>query len=257
MAAAGIAASSAAAAAEFGLEAVLDAVRIVESGGHPWVVFDNTTGQSLESPDRGAAEALARQRLSQGHSLDLGEFQINSMQLRRPGLRIETVFEPAMQRGVAREILGEFLARARQRYGDTELAWRRAIGAYNCGRIDVDHPDYVARVLRHLGAVALPAAPVVAAEGARPAGAGPAFAAIGYGREAPAAAAASGDRAEEQSIAAGAAMLLIVSCVLVMLGGSAAIRWAVVGGLVATRIVRGAAAGSNPAGAIRAKSRPG
>jgi hypothetical protein len=127
----------------------------VESAGRPWVIRDNATGQAVELPDRRGAEAAAAVRLQLGHNLDLGLYQINSVHLRRPGVNLSTVFDPAVQQSLARTILAEFLQRARAIYGNTEFAWERAIGAYNDGQVESDNEPYVTRVLRVLGRVPL------------------------------------------------------------------------------------------------------
>jgi len=142
-------------AADFAFEPVLAAIQQVESAGRPWVIRDNATGQSLDLASRGQAEATAAIRLELGHSLDLGLYQINSVHLRRPGVSLATVFDTAVQRDLARTILAEFLLRARSLYGDTQLAWERAIGAYNDGHVESENQPYVARVLRVLGRIPL------------------------------------------------------------------------------------------------------
>jgi hypothetical protein len=148
-------------ASELEFEPVLAAIQSVESAGRPWVIRDNATGQAVELPDRQGAEAAAAVRLQLGHNLDLGLYQINSVHLRRPGVNLATVFDPGVQQSLARTILAEFLQRARAIYGNTELAWERAIGAYNDGQVESDNEPYVTRVLRVLGRVPLirPAVP--------------------------------------------------------------------------------------------------
>lgn len=154
-AACAFAATAGAAQSTLDLDSVLAAIEQVESAGRPWVVFDNSVGESIDSPSRERAEGVAQSRLALGHNLDLGLYQINSIQLRRPEVRLATIFEPAVQADLARTILGEFLARARALYGDGELAWERAIGAYNAGHVDSDNAPYVARVLRAMGRIPL------------------------------------------------------------------------------------------------------
>jgi len=127
---------------------VLAAIEQVESAGRPWTIFDNSSGQSIQLSSRAEAEQVAAIRLGQGHNLDLGLYQINTIQLRRQGVGLATIFDPGVQQQLARTILAEFLARARAIYGDTQLAWERAIGAYNAGNVAVDNEPYVARVMR-------------------------------------------------------------------------------------------------------------
>jgi type IV secretion system protein VirB1 len=161
------AAASIAPPAPLGVDGVLAAIQQVESAGRPWTIFDNSTGQSIALPSREVAEQTASARLQLGHNLDLGLYQINSIQLRRTDVALATIFDPDIQVQLARVILLEFLDRARALYGDSELAWERAIGAYNAGNVQTDNPPYVARVLRAMGRLPLmrPSASIVAAAG--------------------------------------------------------------------------------------------
>ena len=154
----------------FQLDDVLAAIERVESSGRPWTILDNATGQSLDLPSRAQAERIAADRLGLGHNLDLGLYQINSIQLRRPDAALATIFDPGVQVQLARTILLEFLAQARELYGDTDLAWERAIGAYNDGNVRADNLPYVGRVLRQLGRTPLqrPAAADVRAAAIEP-----------------------------------------------------------------------------------------
>lgn len=149
------------------VDGVLAAIQQVESAGRPWTILDNSTGQSINLPSRAVAEQTASVRLQLGHNLDMGLYQINSIQLRRTDVALATIFDPDIQLQLARVILLEFLDRARALYGDSELAWERAIGAYNDGHVETDNPPYVARVLRAMGRLPLirPSASTVAATG--------------------------------------------------------------------------------------------
>ncbi len=218
--------------AGFSVDAVLDAIRIVESAGKPWSIFDNTTRQSLDPVDRSDAEDTARLRLQLGHNLDLGAYQINSIQLRRRGLALEAVFDPAVQRTLAETIFGEFLARARLRYGDSALAWERAIGAYNAGRVDADNPAYVARVLALLGRS--PFAP-------------PAANGIDRSEFANGLGEASTDAVESLRAALGALAVAVAAALLAIHGGFlAVVRWVLLSGIVSIRSTRRAAFPTQP-----------
>jgi type IV secretion system protein VirB1 len=64
-----------------------------ESRLRPFAIHDNTTGQSAFPTSAAAAASLARARVAQGHSLDLGIMQVNSANLARTGLTLATAFD--------------------------------------------------------------------------------------------------------------------------------------------------------------------
>jgi type IV secretion system protein VirB1 len=64
-----------------------------ESRLRPFAIHDNATGQSAFPTSAAEAAGLARMRLAQGHSLDLGIMQLNSANLARTGLTVTTAFD--------------------------------------------------------------------------------------------------------------------------------------------------------------------
>ena len=111
-----------ASATEFGLsETLLTAIARVESGLNPWAV--NVAGRSYACQSREEALAVARAAQAAGQSFDVGLMQINSWWLKKYGLSLEAVLEPATNIRFGSWILKREL----DRWGDL----RRAVGAYH------------------------------------------------------------------------------------------------------------------------------
>ena len=64
-----------------------------ESRLRPFAIHDNTIDQNAFLTSAAEAAGLARVRLAQGHSLDLGIMQVNSANLGRTGLTLTTAFD--------------------------------------------------------------------------------------------------------------------------------------------------------------------
>jgi type IV secretion system protein VirB1 len=124
----------------------MSAIVQVESGGDPLAIGDNTTTQSYHPRDRATAEALARELITAGHSVDLGIAQINQANLGRLGLNLSTVFDPCANLGAASVILAQDYAIAKRRFGPGQVALRHALGMYNAGSLDAG-AGYVRRVM--------------------------------------------------------------------------------------------------------------
>jgi len=133
------------------VDAVLAAIRKVESGGDPWAIHDNATGATHRSGSEAAAVELASRLIATGHDIDMGAFQINSRQLGRAGVSLTRLFDPTVNAALARTIFTEFHTAAKALFGDNDAALQRAIGAYNAGNVRAANPRYVDRVLRALG----------------------------------------------------------------------------------------------------------
>jgi type IV secretion system protein VirB1 len=128
----------------------MSAIVQVESGGDPLAIGDNTTRESYRPRDRATAEALARELIALGHSLDLGIAQINQANLGRLGLDLSTVFDPCANLGAASAILAQDYAIAKRRFGPGQVALRHALGMYNAGSLDAG-AGYVRRVMLAAG----------------------------------------------------------------------------------------------------------
>ena len=128
----------------------MSAIVQVESGGDPLAIGDNTTTQSYHPGDRATAEALARELITAGHSVDLGIAQINQANLARLGLSLSAVFDPCANLGAASAILAQDYAIAKRRFGPGQVALRHALGMYNAGSLDAG-ASYVRRVMLAAG----------------------------------------------------------------------------------------------------------
>ena len=128
----------------------MSAIVQVESGGDPLVIGDNTTSESYHPHDRATAEALARELITAGHSVDLGIAQINQANLGRLGLNLSTVFDPCANLGAASAILAQNYAIAKRRFGAGQVALRHALGMYNAGSLDAG-ASYVRRIMLAAG----------------------------------------------------------------------------------------------------------
>lgn len=108
-----------------------------ESGLRPLAIGING-GTSLKRQPRSAEEAAtwARWLLANGYNIDLGLAQINSRNLGRVGLTLETVFEPCANVRAGALILTENYRDALKRYKDSQEALRAALSAYNTGRFE-------------------------------------------------------------------------------------------------------------------------
>jgi type IV secretion system protein VirB1 len=79
-----------------------------ESGLRPLAIHDNSTGESVFPDDKAAAIHTAESLIGQGHSLDLGLFQINSANLGWLGLTVPAAFNPCRSAAAAAAVLTAF-----------------------------------------------------------------------------------------------------------------------------------------------------
>ncbi len=106
-----------------------------ESGGWPWTLDDDSTGESFALTTRGAALALARSLIDRGDSVDLGLAQINSRNLRWLGLDVRQALDPCVNLRAAQTVLLAGWTRARRgRRSDARL--RQTLSLYHSGRLD-------------------------------------------------------------------------------------------------------------------------
>lgn len=147
------------------LEPYFAAIQQVESRGHPWSIFDNTTRRSYRLASRAEAEAKARELIQYGHNLDLGLMQLNcKYQCRREGVSLDNIFEPETNLRIARTVFLEFWEQARRVSTDFAARVAAAVGAYNNGRVAVPNPGYVDKVWRQMGRALAPIAPAVSGD---------------------------------------------------------------------------------------------
>lgn len=145
-----------------------------ESRLEPLAIGDNDTGRSYRLATVAEAVALASSLLAQRHSLDLGIMQVNSANLPRVGLTVETAFDPAQSIRAGAAILTEAYLRCR-RGGDVaeQPALRCAASIYNTGREQAGILNgYQARVWR-TAAQLVPAIQSAASAGPLPPGIAP------------------------------------------------------------------------------------
>ena len=107
----------------------LSAVVRQESGGNPLLIHNNTSGHTYRPKSPGAAAALARKLIRQGHSVDLGLAQINSRNLSWLGLDLQTVFDPCRNLAAAQTVLLDGWKRSGGNL-------RKTLALYNTGKPD-------------------------------------------------------------------------------------------------------------------------
>lgn len=142
----------AAAVAGYDVASVMKGILAVESGGHQYSINDNSTRRSYKFSSKSEAVQMAKYLLSLDHNIDMGPYQINSIQLKR-GWHVEDLFEGGFSRSAAETVFTEWVNVAKKRYGETVLAWQRAIGAYNSGGAGLrnGNPIYTGKVMRAMG----------------------------------------------------------------------------------------------------------
>ncbi len=113
-----------------------------ESGGWPWTLDDDSTGESFALTTRREAITLARSLIARGDSVDLGLAQINSRNLRWLGLDVRQALNPCTNLRAAQTVLLEGWTRSGGRL-------RQTLSLYHSGAPD-DHAGrrYSAEVFR-------------------------------------------------------------------------------------------------------------
>jgi type IV secretion system protein VirB1 len=94
-----------------------------ESGFNSWSILDDTTMRSYSPASYQGAIDLAHALLAQGHNLDLGLGQVNSVHLGQPGLTVETMLHPCANLTEAQAVYNAAFTRTHDE--------RRALIAYN------------------------------------------------------------------------------------------------------------------------------
>jgi type IV secretion system protein VirB1 len=112
------------------------AVIQVESGGKPWTIGDNTTHRSYVFASRDDAIDKAHFLVRDGHNLDLGLAQLNTIHLRSFHLSIRQAFDPCLNVWAGATVLKRAYATAQTRYGSGQLALFHAFEAYNSGNLN-------------------------------------------------------------------------------------------------------------------------
>ncbi|MFY9779857.1 MAG: lytic transglycosylase domain-containing protein [Candidatus Baltobacteraceae bacterium] len=111
----------------------MGAIVAYESGARPYAIGDNTAQRSFFPTSRANAEELASQLLGEGHNIDVGYAQVNSVNFAPFGLTVHAAFEPCTNITVGSSILRRAYAGAVRRYGPGQVALFHALSAYNTG----------------------------------------------------------------------------------------------------------------------------
>lgn len=111
----------------------LRAVASVESHFDPLAIRDNTTHESWAPSSISAAGALAKNRLNQGHSIDIGLMQINSVNLASLGMGVEDAFNACHSLDAAHRILLAAFA-AGSSESERQAAILITLSRYNTGK---------------------------------------------------------------------------------------------------------------------------
>lgn len=115
-----------------------------ESGGRPWVIYNNTTKKSAAFDSKGTAVAAAVAAIDHGDSIDMGLAQINSRNLPALGLSVDQVFDPCTNIAAGAAILAAGFQRTGSLTG--------ALSTYNTGRPDSKiGADYALKVYGQAG----------------------------------------------------------------------------------------------------------
>jgi type IV secretion system protein VirB1 len=115
---------------------LLAAIVSAESGGNPLALGLNGSVELIRQPrDRAEAAALARWLLARGHNFDAGLAQVNSANVARLGLDVESVFEPCANLRAASVVLEECHERALVAGYRGDASWDAALSCYNTGHL--------------------------------------------------------------------------------------------------------------------------
>ena len=124
------------------------AVIQVESGGNPLAIGDNSLKKAFAPKTKREAVSLATQLIEQGHSVDLGLMQINSIHLAQMSLSLEEVFDACRNVKIGTAILSYFYQQ--NQTGDPSYILFKALSAYNTGQA-WKGAGYVNRILAAAG----------------------------------------------------------------------------------------------------------
>lgn len=130
----------------------MTAIVKVESGGNPWALYDNNTGQSIQPQSYGQALADVRLALAMGQKMDVGLAQVDTENFAAYGLTPATALNACTNLHVGAEILATDYHHAASVYGPGQVALFHAFEAYNSGHLHGD-AGYADKIL---GAAGLP-----------------------------------------------------------------------------------------------------
>jgi type IV secretion system protein VirB1 len=121
-----------------------------ESGGNPYAIGINGPYRLSPQPNSKAqAIATAKMLLNAGMSIDMGLSMINSRNLHRLGLTVESVFDPCSNLNAMQTVLTTAYNKAIKRHGPGQAALASALSEYNTGNASSGlRNGYVALVYR-------------------------------------------------------------------------------------------------------------
>ncbi|MBN6739189.1 lytic transglycosylase domain-containing protein [Acidithiobacillus sp. MC6.1] len=132
----------------------MSAIVQTESGGDPWTIYDNTTGQSMTFANKAQAVAMARILIAKGHKLDMGIAQVDSENLHWLGISVTNIFNPCTNLKAAQKIL---LGAYRKAGANGVGSLKGAFEAYNSGNTQGD--GHYAQTVFHNAGTVVPAIP--------------------------------------------------------------------------------------------------
>lgn len=133
------------------------AIAAHESALRPNIIANNSTKERAEGATPAAAAEKASAWIVQGHSVDMGLMQINSLNLPRLGLTVADVFVPCINVQAGARILGDAFLEAGNREANRAAALRMALSAYNTGNFSAGISNgYVAAVEGQAAAYVVP-----------------------------------------------------------------------------------------------------
>ena len=100
----------------------------VESHFQTTAIHDNATGREYTPLNAAAATSLAKLLHAQGHSIDVGIMQVNAANWPRLGLRLDNVFDPAVNVCAGMSVLADAYSIERR------VSCRYNSGSPNCTR---------------------------------------------------------------------------------------------------------------------------
>lgn len=130
--------------------ATMTAIVRVESGGNPWALYNNNTGQSIHPPSYRQALADVRLALAMGQKMDVGLAQVDTENFAAYGLTPASALNACTNLHVGAEILATDYHHAASVYGPGQVALFHAFEAYNSGRLHGD-AGYADKILAAAG----------------------------------------------------------------------------------------------------------
>ncbi|WP_312283643.1 lytic transglycosylase domain-containing protein [Candidatus Igneacidithiobacillus taiwanensis] len=138
--------------------ATMTAIVRVESGGNPWVLWDNTANRGYHPKSRQEALRILRILLAAGHQVDVGIAQVDSENFAQYHLTPKTALNACRNLQAGAQILQADWQQALSRGMTGQAALYHAFEAYNSGHLFGDSV-YAKRVLGAAGSpVFLPVA---------------------------------------------------------------------------------------------------